>query len=72
MLIKLSTEQSVTEAAASLQVAVEANRFGVMHIHNLQETMLKKGVDFNRECLIFQGYLILNMEPRIHSNDREF
>jgi uncharacterized protein (DUF302 family) len=54
MLIKRSTEQSVKEAAASLQAAVEANHFGVMHIHNLKETMVKKGVDFARECLIFE------------------
>ena len=27
---------------------------GVMQIHNLKETMSKKGVDFARECLIFE------------------
>jgi len=54
MLIKRSTEQTVKEAAASLQTAVEANHFGVMHIHNLKETMQKKGVDFTRECMIFE------------------
>ena len=53
MLIKLSTHKTVNEAAAALQVAVEANHFGVMHVHNLKETMAKKGVAFARECLIF-------------------
>ena len=54
MLIKLSTEQSVSDAAVALHAAVDANRFGVMQVHNLKETMAKKGVEFERECLIFE------------------
>ena len=54
MLVKLSTNKTVSEAAAALQSAVQANHFGVMQVHNLQETMVKKGVDFERECLIFE------------------
>jgi uncharacterized protein (DUF302 family) len=44
----------VSNAAAALQAAVAANHFGVMHVHNLKETMQKKGVEFARECLIFE------------------
>ena len=54
MLIILSTEKTVTEAAVALQAAVQANHFGVMHVHNLKETMAKKGVEFARECLVFE------------------
>jgi uncharacterized protein (DUF302 family) len=54
MLVKLSTNKTVSEAAAALQVAVQANHFGVMQVHNLKETMAKKGVEFGRECLIFE------------------
>ena len=54
MLIKLPTEKNVSEAAAALQAAVQANQFGVMHVHNLKETMAKKGVEFARECLILE------------------
>ncbi len=54
MLIKFSTDKTVSEAAAALQTAVEANHFGVMQLHNLQETMAKKGVEFGRECLIVE------------------
>jgi uncharacterized protein (DUF302 family) len=54
MLIKISTDKTVSEAAAALQAAVLANHFGVMQVHNLQETMAKKGVEFARECLIFE------------------
>jgi len=54
MLVKCSTAKTVSEAAVSLQAAVLANHFGVMQVHNLQETMTKKGVEFVHECLIFE------------------
>ena len=54
MLVKFSTDKTVSVAAAALQAAVQANHFGVMQVHNLKETMAKKGVDFARECLIFE------------------
>ena len=54
MRFKLSTDKTVTEAAAALQAAVQANHFGVMQVHNLTETMAKKGVEFTHECLIFE------------------
>jgi len=54
MLIQLFTTKTVDESAAALQAAVEANHFGVMQIHNLKETMTKKGVEFANECLIFE------------------
>src|SRR5512140_924115 len=54
MLIKLPTDKTVAEAAAALQAAVQANHFGVMQVHNLKETMNKKGVAFAHQCLIFE------------------
>jgi uncharacterized protein (DUF302 family) len=54
MLIEIPTDMTVTDAAAALQAAVQANGFGVMHIHNLKETMAKKAVLFAHECLIFE------------------
>jgi uncharacterized protein (DUF302 family) len=54
MLVTVSTDKSVSDAAAALQAAVQANHFGVMQVHNLKETMAKKGVEFERECLIFE------------------
>jgi uncharacterized protein (DUF302 family) len=71
MLIKVPTDKTVSDAASALQTAVEANRFGVMQVHNLQETMTKKGVEFARECLIFevcqpqQAKKVLNAEMSV-------
>ena len=54
MLVKVSTDKTVTEAATDLQAAVQANHFGVMQVHNLKDTLAKKGVEFGHECLIFE------------------
>ncbi len=54
MLVKMSTAKTVSEAAVALHAAAEANHFGVMQVHNLKETMAKKGVAFAHDCLIFE------------------
>jgi uncharacterized protein (DUF302 family) len=54
MLIKISTDKTVSETAAALQAAVEANHFGVMQVHNLKESLIKNGVAFAHECLIYE------------------
>jgi uncharacterized protein (DUF302 family) len=54
MLFKLSTDKTVSEVSAALEKAAKANHFGVMHVHNLKETMAKKGVEFGQECRIFE------------------
>lgn len=54
MLIIFATDKTVSEAAAALQASVQTNHFGVMQVHNLKETMAKKGVEFAHECLIFE------------------
>ena len=54
MLVTTSTGKTVSETAIALHAAVQANHFGVMQVHNLKETMVNKGVEFDRECLIFE------------------
>ena len=53
MLLKFATDKTVTDVAAALQTAVQANHFGVRQVYDIKETMTKKGVAFDRECLIF-------------------
>ena len=48
------TSKSVDHAVADLQAAVARHKFGVLHIHNLQETLEKKGVDFPNACQILE------------------
>src|SRR5262250_3256006 len=48
------TPKSVEQAVEDLQSAVQGHKFGVLHIHNLQETLKKKGVDFPNACQILE------------------
>lgn len=54
MLFTVTTQKPIFEVARALEDAAKAHQFGVMHIHNLKETMQKKGVDLPHECLIFE------------------
>ena len=54
MLYKIGTAKIFEKVCQDLEKAVVNNKFGVMAIHNLNETMKKKGVDFNRPCRIFE------------------
>jgi len=50
----VTTNKTVEQAVEALQEAVKRHGFGVLHIHNLQETMRKKGVEFGNECQILE------------------
>ncbi|MBU2644231.1 DUF302 domain-containing protein [bacterium] len=50
----VTTTKTVDQAAKDLEAAVIRNKFGVLHIHDLKATMMKKGVDFPQECRIFE------------------
>jgi uncharacterized protein (DUF302 family) len=54
MLIKIPTKKSLQQTAIDLPAAIQANHFGLMHTHNLRETMTRKGVAFTNECLVFE------------------
>jgi uncharacterized protein (DUF302 family) len=54
MLFKLTTDKTLDDLTAALENAAKAHHFGVMHVHNLKETMAKKGVEFGHECRIFE------------------
>ena len=54
MLYNVISEKSLEQVCAGLEVAVPANKFGLLTIHNLKETMAKKGVEFDRECRVFE------------------
>ena len=50
----VETPKSVEQAVTDLQAAVQLHKFGVLHIHNLQETLKKKGVNFPNACQILE------------------
>lgn len=54
MLITMETNKSIETVCGLMEAAVQKHKFGVLSIHNLRETMAKKGVPFARECFIFE------------------
>jgi uncharacterized protein (DUF302 family) len=54
MLHIVESAKPVAQVMADLEAAVARNKFGILATHNLKEAMAKKGVAFERECLIVE------------------
>ncbi len=54
MLFKVESSKELEQVCAALEKATVAHKFGVMAVHDLKETMKKKGVDFDRPCRIYE------------------
>jgi uncharacterized protein (DUF302 family) len=54
MLFEVESKKSLEEIDRGLQEAAARHRFGVIAVHNLKETMKKKGVDFANETMIYE------------------
>ncbi len=46
------TNKSVQETADAIQEIAPNYKFGVLHIHNVKETLNSKGIDFGNECQV--------------------
>jgi uncharacterized protein (DUF302 family) len=54
MLDTVETRKDVETAARDLEEAVKRNKFGVLHVHDLQKTLKERGVDFPNACKILE------------------
>jgi uncharacterized protein (DUF302 family) len=54
MLYVTDTPKDVPTATRDLEEAVTRNKFGVLHVHDLQKTLQEKGVDFPNACRILE------------------
>jgi len=50
----VDSDKSVDQACNDLQEAVARHGFGVLHVHNLKETMHNKGVEMDNDCRILE------------------
>lgn len=46
------TNKSVEETISLMQEKISNYKFGILHIHNIKETLISKGVDFKEECQV--------------------
>jgi uncharacterized protein (DUF302 family) len=54
MLHIVTSRKPLDRLAADLEKAVAAHKFGVLGVHDLKETMAKKGVPFDCACRIYE------------------
>jgi uncharacterized protein (DUF302 family) len=54
MLFEVDSHKSLEQIGLGLQEAAARHKFGVIAVHNLKETMAKKGVEFDGECMIYE------------------
>ena len=50
----VETEKSFEQASVDLGESVKNNGFGVLHIHDLGETLRSKGIEFEEQCKVFE------------------
>jgi uncharacterized protein (DUF302 family) len=49
-----TTNCSVSEAEERLTATLMQHKFGVLHVHNLKQTLNNKGVPFETECRVLE------------------
>ena len=54
MYYTVETDKNFEQASKDLEAAVAENGFGVLHVHNLGDTLRSKGVDFGEQCHVFE------------------
>lgn len=47
------SSRSSAEVDARLREAAARHKFGVLHVHDLQQTLKSKGIDFAHECKVY-------------------
>jgi uncharacterized protein (DUF302 family) len=50
----MESKKSLADVCAAMEPTVMSHKFGVLGMHNLKETMAKKGIAFERDCYIFE------------------
>ncbi len=50
----VNSDKSFDRACADLEDAVQAHKFGVLHVHDLQATLRNKGLDLDNACRVYE------------------
>ncbi len=54
MLYRVESKKPLSQVTQDLQIAAQKYKFGVLAVHDLKAKLREKGVDFNRDCLIYE------------------
>ncbi len=47
-----TSDKSVTELVKTIQEKIAEYKFGILHIHEIQNTLKSKGLEFDKECVV--------------------
>ncbi len=70
-IVVVETSKPIDEACQALEEAIAEHRFGILHVHNVRQTLATKGVQFDREVRIFdvcnpqRAKQVLEKDPRM-------
>ena len=68
----INSKKTFEQASSDLESKVVEHGFGVLHIHNLGNTLRSKGIDFKEECKVFevcnpiQANKVLSIDMRLN------
>jgi uncharacterized protein (DUF302 family) len=54
MLYRVESRKSLAEVGRGLEAAAQKYKFGIIAVHDLKAKMKEKGVEFDRDCLIYE------------------
>ena len=54
MLFEITSKKTREQIDTGLHESAARHKFGIITVHDLKETMRKKGVEFGGECLIYE------------------
>jgi uncharacterized protein (DUF302 family) len=54
MLYRVESRKSLAEVGRGLEAAAQKYKFGILAVHDLKAKMNEKGVEFDRDCLIYE------------------
>lgn len=54
MIYRATSNKTLDEIGSALEAAASRHKFGVLTVHDLKQTMQKKGVELGMDCRIFE------------------
>jgi len=68
MLYTIESSKKIDDVGIALEEAIKKRKFGVLTVHNLKETLAKKGVELNKECRIYEVCNPLQAKKVVEAN----
>lgn len=54
MLYRIESRKSLSEIGKGLEAAAQKYKFGILAVHDLRAKMKDKGIEFDRDCVVYE------------------